>query len=222
MSRTRPLSRRTLLRGAGGVALSLPLLEVMLPARADAATAAPQRFFSWSQPNGTVLDRWAPTAGASATDFTLSEILSPLERHKQDLVVVQNVNQWGSYGHHYNSTLTGWGPLDEGYPKLSARGISMDQVLANAWAGQTPIPSLQLGVMVTDQRDTTSAISWAAAGKALPPENNPYAVFARLFGAGGAAGPDLRLPPAVHPRQRARTGQQRHALARPRGRAGGG
>ncbi|HSP18207.1 MAG TPA: hypothetical protein VLQ79_01735 [Myxococcaceae bacterium] len=39
------LSRRTLLRGAGGVAVGLPLLEAMLDGRpARAQTAAPRRY----------------------------------------------------------------------------------------------------------------------------------------------------------------------------------
>lgn len=178
----KPLSRRTLLRGAGGIALALPMLEAMLPRRASAAEPAPRRFLSWSQPNGTVPGKWRPTAGADETQFTLSPILSPLERHKADLVVLQNLSIINAYGHHYISTLTGRAALDEGYPNLHATGISLDQELANRWAGRTPIPSLELGVMISPQdAQLTSAVSWAGAGRAKPCESNPYAVFARLF-----------------------------------------
>ena len=163
--------------------VALPLLEAMLPRRASAADwVAPKRFLSWSQPNGTVPGKWRPTAGANENDFTLSPILTPLQRHKADLVVLQQLSIINAYGHHYCSTLTGRAALDEGYPKLHATGISVDQQLAKRWVGKTPIPSLQLGVMIgASDAQLTSAVSWASAGQAMPPENNPYAVFARLF-----------------------------------------
>lgn len=183
MSAFKPLSRRTLLRSAGGIAMALPMLEAMLPRRASAdAMAPPRRFLSWSQPNGTVPPKWRPTAGTGELDFTLSPILSPLERHKADLVVLQNLSIINAYGHHYCSTLTGRAAVDDGYPVLRATGISLDQELAKRWAGKTAIPSLQLGVMIgSSDAQLTSAVSWAGAGTAMPAENNPYAVFARLF-----------------------------------------
>ena len=46
-----PLSRRTLLRGAG-VTLALPLLEAMLPRRASAQTAEPKRLVLVHWPQG--------------------------------------------------------------------------------------------------------------------------------------------------------------------------
>ena len=47
------LSRRALLRGAGGVAIGLPFLEIMAP-RAHAAAAAPKRYINFFSPNGTI------------------------------------------------------------------------------------------------------------------------------------------------------------------------
>ena len=52
------LNRRTVLRGAGSVAIALPWLEIMAPERqanAAAATAA-QRFLGVYTPGGTVND----------------------------------------------------------------------------------------------------------------------------------------------------------------------
>jgi hypothetical protein len=49
------LSRRALLRGAGGILVGLPALEAMFepaPARAQ-STAAPKRFVVFYTPNGT-------------------------------------------------------------------------------------------------------------------------------------------------------------------------
>ena len=174
---------------AGGAAIALPFLETMMPRRASAQPiTVPKRMLVWSTPNGTVTDNWRPKAGANPTDFELSEILSPLAEHKNDMVVVQHLSVPGSYAHHVVSSLTGRAPLDRGYPDLVSTGPSLDQVLAQKLAGQTALPSLQLGVQVTDGRDTTACLSWSGAAVPLPPENNPYLVYGRLFGLGGAQG----------------------------------
>jgi hypothetical protein len=175
------MNRRALLRGAGGVALSLPLLEAMLPRRAAAATA-PRRFLVWVSANGTVTDRWVCPVGASPSEFTLSEILAPLERHKADMVGVQNLRKFSGYAHEFPTCLTGRKYKDLGYPKIYATGSSLDQYMASKWQGLTPIPSLQLGVGVNGRdRDVSSSVSWRAADQSLPPENNPFALYARLF-----------------------------------------
>ena len=59
----RPLSRRTLLRGAG-VCMALPFLEAMTPSRAKATSASAQRFIAFFYPNGTDPPKWNPPAGA--------------------------------------------------------------------------------------------------------------------------------------------------------------
>jgi len=60
---------RTMLRGASGVAIGLPLLEIMgKPARAQSmpgytAAGMPKRFIVWFTPNGTIPSAWTPTGG---------------------------------------------------------------------------------------------------------------------------------------------------------------
>ena len=71
-----PLSRRTLLRGAG-VALALPWLEAMAPAAPPAGQnrdardpdAPPVRFAALFMPNGVRPDAWTPEG--TGADFTL-------------------------------------------------------------------------------------------------------------------------------------------------------
>lgn len=184
---TQPISRRTLLRGARGIALGLPLLEAMAPRSARAAEP-PRRFLVWAQPNGTVLDRWVCKVGASERDFTLSEILAPLERHKADMIGLQNIRHHSGYGHQYATTLTGRPYMDTGYPNIFARGISLDQYIAQKWMGRTPVPSLQIGLAVAHDRETSSCLSWVDVKKGLPAENNPYALYNRLFTDGSIAG----------------------------------
>jgi hypothetical protein len=189
MSLGRRFSRRLVLRGTTGLALSLPWLESVTRRQASAApTTPPKRLLIWTQPNGTVMDRWAPVAGPSETDFALSEILSPLERHKADLVVVQNLMQRGTTGHQYVTSLTGWGYVDLGTPRYLSKGISLDQYVAQKQRGATPIASLELGV--GQAQDGQGAVSWSAAGQSVIGEANPFKVYARITGGGASPGVD--------------------------------
>jgi len=167
-----------------GLALPLPWLESVANRRAPRSVEAapPKRLLVWTQPNGTVMDRWAPVAGRTETDFELSEILSPLERHKADMVVVQNLMQREATGHQYVTSLTGYGYVDLGAPRYLSKGPSLDQYVAQKQLGATPIASLELGVGQAE--DGQGAVSWAAAGQAVIGEANPFKVYARIMGGG--------------------------------------
>ena len=191
------LSRRTLLRGAGGVCLALPFLEIMAHAsgggpRPAARSGAPKRFIVFYTPNGTVLKHWRPTG--SAKSFTLSPILQPLEPYRQDIVVLDGVDALSAYhgpgDAHQKGTgqaLTGT-ELQEGHFKGStdftagwADGISIDQKIADAIAGSTKFRSLEFGVRVKGAT-VSSRISYRGPAEPLPPETDPSAAFRRIFG----------------------------------------
>lgn len=201
MPRVPRISRRALLRGTCGTAIALPFLEAMLPESARAADeAAPRRFLVWTTPNGTVTDNWACAEGPGGpTDFELSPILAPLAAHKADMVVVQNLEHPTGYGHHAIFSLTGRAPIDSGFPNLYSTGISLDQYLADRWAGLAPIPSLQIGVGTTST-DGVSVVSWNAELQPLHAESNPFAVFQRLF-PNGVGEPDPELVRMIARRQ---------------------
>jgi hypothetical protein len=201
MPRVPRISRRAVLRGACGTAIALPFLEAMLPKSASAGgEAAPKRFLVWTTPNGTVTDNWVCAQGPGGdTDFELSPILAPLGAHKADMVVVQNLQQPGGYGHHSIMSLTGRAPIDDGYPNLYSTGISLDQYIADQWAALAPIPSLQLGVGVT-AADNVACVSWNAELQPLHAESNPFAVFQRLF-PNGTGEPDPELLRMIARRQ---------------------
>src|SRR5215813_10679186 len=85
------LPRRTFLRGLG-VTLSLPLLDSMIPAQTPLAQTAAQpqlRLGLCFIPHGAVMANWTPIGEGS--DFKLSRTLSPLEPHKDRVVVVSNL-----------------------------------------------------------------------------------------------------------------------------------
>ena len=79
------LSRRTVLKGAG-VAISLPLLDAMIPAStamANTAAAIQPRLGFVYIPHGAVEKFWVPqgTPNGTGKDFELSRILKPMEKY---------------------------------------------------------------------------------------------------------------------------------------------
>ena len=91
---TKPLSRRTLLRGlsaAGAVMVGLPLLECMSDRRAYACGGIiPRRFglFFWG--NGNVPSRWTPIGEGAG--WQVSEQLAPLLGLESRVTVVSGMS----------------------------------------------------------------------------------------------------------------------------------
>src|SRR5215208_270069 len=96
---TKALPRRTVLRGLGA-ALSLPMLEAMVPALSPRARAAAQplhRFQAFYVPNGMAMEYWSPKGEGSA--FELSPILEPLAPFRNQLLVLTGLNASWNYIH---------------------------------------------------------------------------------------------------------------------------
>src|SRR5687768_7611752 len=93
------LSRRTMIRGAGSIAIALPWLEAMEPARAQTAPATAQRFLAVYTPGGTVLDKWRPTG--TETSFALGPILQPLEPILSKLLIVDGLDMTSAIGEQH-------------------------------------------------------------------------------------------------------------------------
>jgi hypothetical protein len=185
------LSRRALLRGLAGVAVGLPLLEIMSDKRA-AAGAAPKRLVIFFSPNGTVPDAWV-TGGE--TGFTLGPILQPLAPYQNDIVVLTGMNNEAAYhgpGDDHQrgmgTMLTGIEMQDGQYkggcdtcpPAGFAGGPSVDQVIAQKVGQQTKLASMEFGVQVHDS-DDWSRMSYSGPGTPMPPVDDPAAAYDRLF-----------------------------------------
>ena len=142
-------SRRSVIKGAGGVVIALPWLEAMMPrrpARAATPATAAKRFVAVYTPGGTVPEKWTPTG--TETDFTLSPILSPLAPVKGNVIVLDGLrlmcgdqsqfsveqSQGGMMG-----LLTG--QVQPGYGNF-LKGPSIDQALASTLSAGKPLPSL--------------------------------------------------------------------------------
>jgi hypothetical protein len=206
----RALPRRTFLRGVG-VTLALPLLDAMVPAlTVTARTAAnPVRRLGFIYcPNGVSMNHsginyWKPKGLGG--NFELSPILAPLAPFRDRMLVVSGLahrsadaSEDGANGDHARGTST-W--LTGVHPKHTEgadvyNGISADQIAAQAIGTDTPLPSLELSLdlnyLVGNCGNGYSCVymntlAWRSATTALPTENNPRAVFERLFGDGGTA-----------------------------------
>jgi hypothetical protein len=194
-----PISRRTILRGAGA-ALALPWLEAMMPSTSRAATpdgsAWPIRLGALYMPNGVRADTWTPEG--EGRDFQLSPTLEPLSDLKDSLLVLTNLwNQASDFGDgHYVKTsgfLTCTTINKTLGIDLNCNGMSMDQVAARQSASQTPLPSLELGIEpvsigvdrnVGYTRVYGSHIAWSGPTSPLAREINPRLVYDRLLRAG--------------------------------------
>ncbi|MES1205282.1 MAG: DUF1552 domain-containing protein [Pseudomonadota bacterium] len=208
----RRLSRRTLLRGAVGVGVGLPLMNAMMPASSRAqALAAPKRFGVFFSPCGTIPENWQ--CAGTESSFTLSKILEPLAPHQQDLVVIRGVNMESTQakfgpianvhdqGMTHMLTATGLikGPAGAGranhFLDGSAGGPSIDQHIAQAIGGTTLLPSLELGVetsstfleaMVTRMSygnvDVNDTNPGGKRAIPIPAVDDPVQIYTRLFG----------------------------------------
>jgi hypothetical protein len=167
----RTLSRRAMLKGALGVGVALPWLELMRPRslRAQSSVTPPKRFGVMFSPCGTIPENWRSTTNSqSDTDFTLSPILEPLAPFQDDLVVLRGMNmdssqsKYGPIANVHDQGMTHMltaiglvkGPAGAGranhFLDGSAGGPSIDQHIAAAIGGDTLLPSLELGVESTD------------------------------------------------------------------------
>ena len=178
------ISRRAVLKGVGA-AISLPLLDSMLPAHtawADTpAGKTPKRFAFVGFPHGAIMDRWSPQE--TGTNFTMSPILSPLEPFRKHLTIVSGLRNKPAetpepHAYIEQGWLTAMKPWDFGKADKDS-GVSADQIAVRYVGQDTRLPSLELSVGQGSAR-----LAWRTPTQPLPQESNPRAVFQKLFGQG--------------------------------------
>ncbi|MES2996572.1 MAG: DUF1552 domain-containing protein [Verrucomicrobiota bacterium] len=186
------LERRSFLKGIGAT-LALPAFEAMRPLMAATTTGAPVRIALLYMPNGVRADRWTPDGNGS--NFKLSSILSPLEEHRKNLLVLTGLQNKASFtgdGHYVKTAgwLTGTTISKTTGSDINAGGVSMDQIAAAAIGRDCKLSSLELGTEpvatgidtnVNYTRLYASHISWKTPTVPLPCEINPRVAFDRLF-----------------------------------------
>jgi len=194
------LPRRTFLRGMG-VAVSLPLLDSMVPAQtplAKTAASPKSRLSCIYVPHGATMDKWTP--GKEGTGFEFTEILAPLEKYRDRVNIISNLAHPAAGGvgsdagaDHARSAavyLSGVHP-EQGTVHV---GTTLDQCVAEAIGQDTPLPSLEVSIEEVALScgsgyacAYSNTISWKTATTPLPMENNPQVVFEKLCGDGSNA-----------------------------------
>lgn len=203
----KPVSRRTLLRGLGA-AMSLPLLDAMLPVGRAAESAKLPLRLAWVYfPNGMVREFWTPQS--EGRDFEFNKSNAPLATVREHITLISNLA-------HDKARPNGDGPgahAREGATFLTAvqakktggkdihLGASIDQLIARQIGQQTRLPSVELGTEPARKEGRCdsgysciymSNISWRSATQPSGIEINPRRAFDRLFGAPGAEGDRVR------------------------------
>ena len=206
------LSRRTVLKGMG-VTLALPFLEAMTPARnAWGGSAAGKKVrlvciemvhgSAGSSAIGIQKNLWAPAAVGSGFDLAATS-LKALEPFRAHVTIVSNTDVRNAEaftapeigGDHFRSSVVF---LTQMHPKQTQgsdvrAGTSLDQIYAQRFGQDTPIPSMQLCIENVDQAGGcsygysctyTDSISWASPSQPLPMTRDPRFVFDQLFGVG--------------------------------------
>ena len=192
------LSRRTVLRGALGVAVGLPLLDAMVPALAqtpiERSAGRPQlRFGAIYVPNGIRDEIFRP---GPSEKLELPPLLARFEPLLDRVNVVTGLAAAPQSEHHSATSL--WlhgGSLKktEGADVRAAKTI--DQHFVDVLGRDTALPSLELGIEDMSGSPGSCAygysciymntLSWRTPTSPLPMELNPQAVFERLFGESG-------------------------------------
>ena len=202
------LPRRTVLRGLGAT-IALPLLDGMVPAlTATARTAAApiKRLGVFYVPNGMSMPYWFPkTEGPMEY---LPPTLQSLNHMKERVLLCgglddEPANLVKGGGDHARSA----GTFLTGVPFKITNGadvyaaVSMDQMAARELSKETQIASLELGIESNAMVGNcdggascayTNTIAWRTPTTPLPIENDPRAVFERLFGTTGSTDPEAR------------------------------
>jgi hypothetical protein len=205
------IPRRTVLRGIG-TALALPLLDSMVPALSalrQTAASPVRRFGVVYTPNGMVMNSWTPKGEGAGFEFTPT--LKPLEPFRDRLLVLSGLSSkppanspaGAAAGVHARAStrfMTHVIPRRAQGSEISA-GVSSDQIAAAEFGKHTQLGSLELAIEGRDFAGScdagyscayTNTISWRSPTTPLPMDNDPRAVFERLFGDGGATDPAAR------------------------------
>ena len=204
----RCLSRRAVLRGLGAT-IALPFLDGMVPAAtalARTAAAPVRRFGAFYVPNGMAMGWWFPKTEGPLTE--LPPITASLAPHKEQLLLLGGLDddaadkaeKGGDHARAAGTFLT-CEPFEVISDSNVIAATTMDQIVAKELGKQTQLASLELAIESTDMLGScdgssctlTNTISWSSPTTPLPCDNDPRAVFERLFGTSGSTDPAARL-----------------------------
>jgi hypothetical protein len=196
------LNRRQVLRGAGSVAIALPLLSQLAPGRASAAGKTLQRFVTLYFGNGM------PPA-YSAPGFA-SPVLAPLAPHAAKIALIRGINNLAAPAGSGHPHARGSSDFAIGYANPSvdtAGGVSLDFAAYNAWKPTTALSSLSTEMWWWSQDFVRNTHSWQGVSRPNPGLTRPLAFFTQIFGS------PMPAAPAGSPQAAAALKQQRYQIS---------
>jgi hypothetical protein len=161
---------------------------------AEAAEAPPLRFIAIFTQHGAVPEYWRPQNAVNGGDFNIdfaNSMLQPLNRHKDKLLILDNIDYKVVYEHGVTTGhlagpatfLTGREFVGSTQAGKAAGGPSLDQAIANMYGAQTPHASLAISAYSPYGGQTEyDTISYRANGTVVNWERDPAAIFNQLFG----------------------------------------
>jgi hypothetical protein len=183
------IDRRAFLKGAGGAALALPVLDAM---GAEVTGQAPRRFCALYTANGMSLPQtqhgisdWSffPTAENNGA-FVFGKSTEPLSAFRNQLSFLGGLHHPSGPKADPHTCSDMWltgAPLHNPKPR-TYNTAGLDQVIAQHTKQYCRQPSLVLSIDAgTGFLSRTGTISYSLEGRPLPAMNHPRRVFDRLF-----------------------------------------
>lgn len=167
------------------------------------AGGVPVRMAFIYSPNGRIMDQWTPTGVGK--DFSLTNSLSPLGKHRSMLQVLSGLDHdkakangdgGGDHARANATFLTGCQAKKTSGADIRI-GVSVDQLAAAQLGDQTLLRSLEMSCDQGRQSGSCDSgyacayqynLSWKGERTPMAPEHDPRAVFERLFGGGAGKG----------------------------------
>jgi hypothetical protein len=203
------INRRLVLRGAGGLALGLPLLDVFMPRRADAQTAMRSPFVILVVNDNGVVQAGTTLSGSNEKERFWPSSFGPLTKaglladkatrsmgelsdYAEQLLVIKGINlPYGSVGCSHSAAdaqiLTAT-KLTGNSTNCLATGISVDTAIAKAKnpPGRDPL-ALHAGMFSPGGTgfDIPGYVSYVAAKQPRAYLDSPYKAYQTIIGAVG-------------------------------------
>ena len=187
MTRLNQLDRRAFLRGLGGVAVALPVLEAM---GAEVADKIPRRFCAIYTANGMSLPKsehgiddwsWFPTVG-KGQEFEFGKSTEPFKPFRNQLSFMgglYHTNGPKADPHICSDMWLTGAPLQNPKPG-TFNTTSLDQVIAEHTKEKCRQPSLVMSIDAgTGYQSRTGTLSFGLDGHPVTAENNPRRIFNR-------------------------------------------
>jgi Protein of unknown function (DUF1552) len=189
VTRSFQIDRRAFLKGIGGVALALPVLDAM---GAEVTDQIPRRFCALYTANGMSLPKtehaidewsWFPRAESNG-QFVFGKSTEPLNPFRNQLSFLGGLyhpNGPKADPHICSDMWLTGAPLQNPKPG-TFNSVGLDQVIASHTKQYCRQPSLVMSIDAgTGYLSRTGTISYNLEGRPIPAENSPRRIFDRLF-----------------------------------------